>query len=213
MDSLPEGLYVFVEVADTGCGMTRTVIDKLFDPFFTTKFTGRGLGMASVLGIVRGHHGAIKVQSEVGKGTTFQVLLPASTLVHNDPAAVGNTFDWRGHGIVLLVDDEETVREIGRDMLQRLGYAVITARNGLEAVDIFRSHTDISLVILDLTMPLMDGMQCVKALRALQPEIPILMSSGFNEQEVAKQSDAQGLAGFIQKPYRLADLKGILAKL
>ncbi len=213
MDQLAGGRYVFLEVADTGCGMTREVIDKLFDPFFTTKFTGRGLGMAAVLGIVRGHHGAIKVQSDVGAGTTFQILLPASGSPGEVSLPEESVDAWHGDGTVLLVDDEETVRDIGREMLKNLGYEVVTAANGVEALDIIAVRQDINLVILDLTMPQMDGMQCFKALRPLKPELKVIMSSGFNEQEVTKQIEHEGLAGFIQKPYRLADLKAVLAQI
>jgi PAS domain S-box-containing protein len=212
MDPLAAGVYIFLEVTDTGCGMSRDVFDKLFDPFFTTKFTGRGLGMAAVLGIVRGHHGAITVQTEEGKGSTFRILLPASLSGQDAEVAPDSTEELRASGTVLLVDDEETVLEIGTAMLETLGYRVITAGNGVEALDRYREHHDITLVILDLTMPQMDGMQCFKALQALNPEVRVVMSSGFNEQEVTKQLDAQGLSGFIQKPYRLADLKSVLAR-
>ena len=133
-ENITAGLYVFLEIADSGCGMNKATMTKLFDPFFTTKFTGRGLGMAAVLGIVRGHKGAIKVYSEPNKGTTFKILLPAS----DRPAELFNghthTDDWKGSGKVLLVDDEETVRGIGREMLQELGFTVITADDGREGV-------------------------------------------------------------------------------
>ena len=209
-ENLAGGLYVYLEIADTGCGMDRETLTKIFDPFFTTKFTGRGLGMAAVLGIVRGHKGAIKVYSEAGKGTSFKILIPAS----DRPAEI---FDgerqgswWRGSGTVLLVDDEETVRGIGAEMLHELGFTVITADDGVEAVEVLKSNPDISLVILDLTMPRMDGEQCFRELKGLKPDVKVVMSSGYNEHEVTQKFFGKGLAGFIQKPYRLSVLQEVI---
>jgi len=213
VENISEGLYVYLEVTDTGCGMGKDTLAKIFDPFFTTKFTGRGLGMAAVMGIVRGHKGAIKVYSELNKGTTFKILLPAS----DKPAEIfnhdGHSDNWQGHGTVLLVDDEETVRGIGREMLQELGFEVVTANNGKEAVETFRKTPDISLVILDLTMPHMDGEQCFRELRHIKPDVKVLMSSGYNEQEVTQKFVGKGLAGFIQKPYKMSALRKVLVNI
>ncbi|NTV48955.1 MAG: PAS domain S-box protein [Geobacteraceae bacterium] len=206
-ENIGDGLYVFIEIADTGCGMDKETLSKLFDPFFTTKFTGRGLGMAAVLGIVRGHKGAVKVYSEPGKGSTFKILLPASS----KPAEIFNhdsrNDHWRGSGTVLLVDDEETIRGVSAEMLKELGFKVVTANDGREAIEAYKARTDISFVILDLTMPHMDGEQCFRELRMLNPDVKVIMSSGFSELEVTQKFVGKGLAGFIQKPYKLSVLR------
>jgi CheY-like chemotaxis protein len=211
MDKLEAGLYVYLEIKDSGCGMNKVVIDKLFDPFFTTKFIGRGLGMAAVLGIVRGHKGAITVQSEERKGTVFRILLPAAGNPEGSAASIENKSNIHGAGTVLLVDDEESVREVGSEMLRELGYTVITAKDGLNALDIIREREDIDVVILDLTMPRMDGLQCFTALRSIRPNSKVIMSSGYNEEDVIKRFSAEGLSGFIQKPYSLSVLRTALS--
>jgi len=207
-EELPEGLYVFSEVSDTGCGMDGETRTRIFDPFFTTKFTGRGLGLAAVLGIVRGHRGAIRVYSEPDKGTTFKILFPVSErnvkpLVQQaGPASV-----WHGEGIVLLVDDEETVRTVGRQMLEKAGFQVLTAVDGREAVKIFENQADeISCVLLDLTMPNMDGEETFRELHRIKDSVCVILSSGYNEQEAVNRFTQSGLAGFIQKPYQYAHL-------
>ena len=207
-DELQEGTYISFEIADTGCGMSRDTLEKIFDPFFTTKFTGRGLGMAAVLGIIRGHRGAITVYSEPGKGTSFKVFLPAKLdiiNITNRKSAPDNP--PKGSGTVLLVDDEATILELGKEMLEELGYTVLTAEDGVIAVEIFKHHKgEITCVILDLTMPRMDGEQTFRSLRSIDPNILVIMSSGYNEQEVTQKLIGRGLAGFIQKPYKLLEL-------
>ena len=212
-ENLTDDPYVFLQIADTGCGMYREIMAKLFDPFYTTKFAGRGLGMAAVLGIVKGHNGAIKVISEPGRGTTFTILLPAS----GRPAGLSDggihSDLLQGSGTVLLVDDEEMIRIIGTEMLEKLGFRDITADDGQEAIEVFKSINDIAFVILDLTMSNMDGEQCFRELRQLDPAVKVIISSGYNKQDVAQKFIGKGLAGFLQKPYRLPALKEAIRKI
>jgi two-component system cell cycle sensor histidine kinase/response regulator CckA len=200
------GTYVTVEVHDTGVGMTDDVIARIFDPFFTTKFTGRGLGLAAVLGIVRGHKGAIKVYSTPGQGTTFKVLFPASghvSAVAPPPeAATAHTT-----GTILVVDDEPVVRRTAKSMLERFGYSVVMAENGKEGVELFRVLADkIAVVLLDMTMPIMSGEETFRELRALRPSVRVILSSGYNEVEAVRRFTGKGLAGFLQKPYSASAL-------
>ncbi len=207
-EGLPEGAYVYIEVADTGSGMDPGMLPKIFDPFFTTKFTGRGLGLAAVLGIVRGHRGAIKLSSERGRGTTFKILIPAAEgSAEHQEGAQSAQLGWRGSGTVLLVDDEETIRTLGKRMLERLGLTVIIASDGREALDLYRQRPDgIDCVILDLTMPHMDGEEAFHELRKIREDVRVIMSSGYNEQEITHRFSGKGPAGFIQKPYQMDSL-------
>ncbi len=208
-EKLPAGLYVYLEVADTGCGMDNTIMGKIFDPFYTTKFTGRGLGLAAVLGIIRGHRGAIKLYSEKNKGTTFKVLFPAAKGFSRELETEStNTDNLLFSGTILLAEDEETVRSLGKVMLERLGFKVLVAADGRQAVEIFRANMNIiDCVLLDLTMPHLDGEEAFRELRLLKPDVRVLMCSGYNEQDVTQRFIGKGLAGFIAKPYRLATLK------
>jgi len=203
------GEYLFVEVRDTGRGMSPEVLTRIFEPFFTTKFTGRGLGLAAVLGIVRGHQGALHVSSQESLGTTFRVLFPCAPAGAEAPAGTPALRSaWTGHGTVLIIDDEESVLISTQRMLEYGGYQTILARDGREGVDRFREHRDrITLVLLDLTMPHKDGSQTFREISRLQPDARVLLMSGYNEQDAIARFTGQGLAGFIQKPFALGALR------
>ena len=207
-DSLSPGYYVCLEVSDTGIGMSAETKAKIFDPFYTTKFTGRGLGLAAVLGILRAHKGAVKVYSEVGRGTTFKVLLPAADGLPDlaGPAEpTGAPFTMGG--TILVVDDEESIRNVTRRILERAGFKVLTASDGVEGVAVFREHqTEVRAVVLDVTMPRMGGEETFRQLRQLRPEVKVLLSSGYSEQEATSRFAGKGLAGFLEKPFKPQDL-------
>lgn len=210
-DELPEGDYVVLEVQDTGVGIDEAVLARIFDPFFTTKFTGRGLGLAAVLGIVRGHRGGIKIESTPGRGTLATVLLPSSHLTQTPaplaPQVAVEQDELEIEGTVLVVDDEENVRAMAERMLERLGFKVLTANDGEEAVDIFRRcQSEITLVLLDMTMPRMDGEETFHALRQIRDDVRVILTSGYSEQIAADRFGGSGPAAFLQKPYRPADL-------
>lgn len=213
---MPTGDYVFFEVTDNGRGMSKETIARVFDPFFTTKFTGRGLGMSAVQGIIRGHNGLIKLYSEVGRGSTFKILFPANvspvgrpTGLPDEPAA--EDLYWCGQGTVVVVDDEELVREIAIEMTRQLGFDVIGVEDGQAAVELIeQSNDEIACVLLDLTMPRMDGEQAFKALCRVRPNLPIILCSGFDESDATPRFSGMGLAGFIQKPFSMSRLRGAL---
>ncbi len=203
---VPPGTYVCLEVHDTGCGMDPATVSRIFDPFFTTKFTGRGLGLAAVLGIVRGHKGALKVYSTPGKGTTFKILFPASTeRPESKPAPAPHLTAMEE--LILVVDDEPIIRRTAKSMLERYGYTVVVAADGKEALDLFRVLAGkVAAVLLDMTMPVMSGEETFERLKALDPEVKVVLSSGFNEVEAVRRFTGKGLAGFIQKPYSAGTL-------
>ena len=202
---LPPGEYVFLEVADDGAGMDEATLSRVFDPFFTTKFDGRGLGLSALLGIVRGHNGGIKVESQVGKGTTFRLVFPVAE--KSSDVAEGVVEDARLEGTVLAIDDEESVLEMVREILSIGGLTVLTAQSGADGVALYaEKQNEIRLVLLDYSMPNMNGEETFAALRKISSDVPIMLSSGFGREEIAKRSSGMDLVGFIQKPYRLSAL-------
>jgi PAS domain S-box-containing protein len=211
-EGLASGSYVFLEVHDTGHGMDEETKNKIFDPFFTTKFAGRGLGLAAVLGIVRGHRGAIKVYSSPGKGTTFKVFFPTST-ARAISAKRTSALDYRGQGLVLVIDDDAGVRRTVCRMLSFLGFSAIQAENGREGIEMFVRHAqEIVLVIVDMTMPEMNGEETFREIRRVRPDTPVILTSGYSEIEATRRFNSKGLAGFLEKPFTPSDLASKLAK-
>jgi two-component system cell cycle sensor histidine kinase/response regulator CckA len=204
------GDYVFLKVTDNGSGMDRTTLERIFDPFFTTKERGRGtgLGLASAYGIVKGHGGYIDVDSIKDHGTTFTIYLPASAKTIQKGVKRSDQVD-EGSETVLLVDDEDTIREVGGELLQAMGYRVLLAGDGEEAVEVYRQHRDqIDVVLLDMVMPSMGGGAAYDQLKAIDPKVKVLLSSGYSIDGEAAKIIARGCDGFIQKPFTMRDLSG-----
>jgi two-component system cell cycle sensor histidine kinase/response regulator CckA len=214
-DGLAPGLYVHLEVTDSGIGMDAETQTRIFEPFYSTKFTGRGLGLAAALGIVRAHKGALKVYSEPGKGTTFKILFPAVEDAGKETRSNGFPLaDWRGTGTILLVDDEESLIALGARMLEHLGFTVLTAADGLQAVERYRQRgEEIDLVLMDLTMPHMDGAEAFGELRRLNPGVRVVLASGYSPEDVASRFAGKRIDGVLQKPYTLSNLRGALSGL
>jgi CheY-like chemotaxis protein len=207
--------YACLEVADTGRGIADQDIEKLFDPFFTTKFTGRGMGLPVVLGIVRTLHGAITVASQPGQGSVFQVFLPlVAEAIPAPREPVLPPPKAAGGGTVLLAEDDAVLREIVALALQRLGYTVIVAEDGVEAVAKFQRHqAEIRCVLTDLTMPRMDGWEALSAIRQLAPALPVILASGYSEDEVRTGNHPELPQAFLRKPYELKELGKVLARI
>lgn len=211
---LDEGLYVIVEIRDSGCGMDAQTLEKVFQPFFSTKFNGRGLGMAAVLGILRSRRGGLRIQSRPSAGTTVTVYFPA-----NEASSVGRATEpstslapaasrWRGSGTVLLADDEPAIRAVGAKLLEHLGFEALTAADGAEALSVYRERrSSIAIVILDVSMPVMDGIEAFGELRRLDPALKVLFCSGYTEHDLDRFVDRNLHSGYIQKPFSLAELE------
>jgi len=204
------GHFATLEVADEGPGMAPEVVARLFEPFFSTKFMGRGLGLAEVIGVVRGHGGGVQVQTEEGKGSSFKIFLPAM----RTPRSIhpgGSTPTWRGQGRILVVEHEEEERKKVRHMAEELGFTVLEATEGMEAVEVFCDHHgDLALVLLDLSLPKMDGRVAFRAIHEIDSTIPVVLGHPYGVREKVIPAEAQ--AGFLGKPYRLAEFRGILQR-
>ena len=202
---LEPGTFVTLQISDTGCGMSSETLGRIFDPFFTTKASGRGLGLSAMLGILRGHRAGIKIYSESGKGSTFHVYFRAMLGQVPVPEAAPTALSTPYCGKVLLVDDEVDLRQSIAAMLEHLGFEVETASDGQEALEHFQPGA-YTLVLMDLTMPRLDGKEAFRRMKALDPAVRVILSSGYNEQDAIQQFLGRGLAGFIQKPYQMKTL-------
>ena len=205
---LRPGSYVTLEVSDTGCGMSSSVQERIFEPFFTTKVTGRGLGLSATMGILKGHRAGMRIDSEPGRGTTFKLFFPTTEVKYEEEAGHMTTPTRACQATVLLVDDEEMILEAATAVLESLGLTVLTACDGREAVAMVeRPDLQVDLVLMDLTMPHMDGREAFQIIRRIRPTLPVILSSGYNEQESIQSFSGRGLDAFLQKPYTLRALE------
>jgi signal transduction histidine kinase/CheY-like chemotaxis protein len=211
---IPAGRYILIQVTDSGCGMDDNTRRKIFEPFYTTKFTGRGLGMSAVLGIIKGHHGALQLESRLGHGSTFKIYLPVQSSTETEEANQKTaSAAWHGSGTILLAEDEEQVKSVAIILLQELGFRVLDAANGKEALELYQQNAaDIRLVITDMGMPVMNGYELFYKLKQLNPQLPIIITSGFGEAEIASKVPREEIAGLLNKPYRFEQLRDVLKR-
>jgi two-component system, cell cycle sensor histidine kinase and response regulator CckA len=214
---LPEGRYVFVEVADNGCGIPAEVKKRIFDPFFSTKFAGRGLGLPVVLGTMRGHRGTVKVASEPGHGTSVKLFFPISNAMKRVMCQVttgsGHTDRGRAPRKILIIEDDQGVQLSGQRILEGVGYSILVAGDGYQGVETFKEHApSVDLIILDLTMPRMDGEEAFRELRKIRKDIQVVLTSGYSEKEATQHFHQGDLAGFLPKPYTPNELVALMCK-
>jgi signal transduction histidine kinase/CheY-like chemotaxis protein len=209
--------YLFIEVSDSGCGIDKNNLNQIFDPFFTTKFTGRGLGLAAVLGIIKAHKGTVKVYSEENIGTTFKILLPQSDTCTN--FRLNGITEKEVHvesklsGTVLIVDDEETIRSMTRTMLETVGYRVYEAADGRESLDVYKENQQsIDVVLMDLTMPHMDGEEAFRELRRINNRVKLILCSGFSKHDIQEKFSGKGVAGYLQKPFQMSQMLELVSE-
>jgi CheY-like chemotaxis protein len=212
-DPITPGPYVAIEVRDTGSGMDEATKIRIFDPFFTTKFQGRGLGLAAVAGIMRTQRGAIRVDSSPGRGSSFQVVFPAVAAKPADRGSTAPIMETPLGGTVLFIDDEESLRRLGKVALERSGWRALLAENGAEGVRIFQEHRDeITVVIMDLTMPVMGGEEALDRIKKINPSVPVIVATGYGESEAKRLFAGKDMAGFLEKPYTVNRLMGAIAE-
>jgi two-component system CheB/CheR fusion protein len=211
-DPLIPGIYVAIEVRDTGSGMDEATKNKIFDPFFTTKFQGRGLGLAAVSGIVRAQRGVVRVYSSPGRGTSFQILLPAAMAKAADRTPRAAPAEIPADGTILFVDDEEMLRMLAKSALERNGWRVLLAENGAEGVRLFQERrNEINVVILDMAMPVMGGGEALDRIKGIQSGVPVIIATGYGETEAEQHFAGKAMAGFLQKPYTVSQLMETIA--
>ncbi len=212
---LKEGEYVYFEVSDNGCGMDRETMDRIFEPFFTTKFQGRGLGLSAILGIVRGHNGAIRVYSEKDRGSSFKILFPA---IKQEPIKIKENYKYHNKNFssktFLIIDDEKMITTVTKNIVEQLGGKAITFNSGHQAIEFFKTRSnEIDYVLLDLSMPELSGDEVFRELKKIKEDLKVILMSGYNDQEISQRLVGRGFVGFLQKPFNIDKLIEILSKL